>query len=305
MMGKHGLTIDNLRSADVVTADGRFVKASGSENDDLFWGLRGGGGNFGIVTSFEYNLHDVGPMVLGGMVIHPIDKAKEVLQFYREYSSSIPDEAEAFAALMTSPDGDPVFAILLGYNGPIEEGERVLEPARKFGPPLVDLVQPMPYNVRQTLLDEAFGTHGVQRYWKSAFTSDLSDELIDAVIDAAKDFASPMTAIAFFRIHGAPTRVASDETAFGLRQAQWDINIITQWTDPSESEKQITWTRHFWSQIEPHTSGSAYINHIAADDKPERVRASYGPNYERLVALKNKYDPTNMFRLNPNIPPTQ
>ena len=303
LMGKHGLTVDNLVSADVVTAVGGFLKADESENEDIFWALRGGGGNFGVVTSFEYRLHDVEPLVLGGMVLHPLDRAKEVLEFYREFSSNIPDEAEAFTAVLTSPEGDPVIAMLLGYNGPIDEGERILRPAREFGPPIADLVQPMPYGVRQTLMDEGLIAHGVQRYWKSAFTDTLSDELIDAVIEGAKSFVSPMSIIAMFRIHGAATRVETDATAFGLRQAQWDVNIISQWTDPDDNEEQIAWTRQFWATMEPHISGSTYVNHIAADDKPERVRASYGPNYDRLAALKKKYDPTNMFRLNPNIRP--
>ena len=303
LMGKHGLTVDNLVSADVVTAVGGFLKADESENEDIFWALRGGGGNFGVVTSFEYRLHDVEPLVLGGMVLHPLDRAKEVLEFYREFSSNIPDEAEAFTAVLTSPEGDPVIAMLLGYNGPIDEGERILRPAREFGPPIADLVQPMPYGVRQTLMDEGLTAHGVQRYWKSAFTDTLSDELIDAVIEGAKSFVSPMSMIAMFRIHGAATRVETDATAFGLRQAQWDVNIISQWTDPDDNEEQIAWTRQFWATMEPHISGSTYVNHIAADDKPERVRASYGPNYDRLAALKKKYDPTNMFRLNPNIRP--
>ena len=205
MMGKHGLTADNLISVDVVTADGGLLRANESENEDLFWALRGGGGNFGVVTSFEYQLHDVESLVLGGMVLHALDRAKEVLQFYREFSSNIPDEAEAFVALLTSPDGDPMIAMLLGYNGPIDEGERVLRPAREFGPPVADLVQPMPYGVRQTLLEEGLGAHGVQRYWKSALTDTLSDGFIDALVEGAKSFASPMSVIAIFRIHGAAT----------------------------------------------------------------------------------------------------
>jgi FAD/FMN-containing dehydrogenase len=153
------------------------------------------------------------------------------------------------------------------------------------------------------MLDDAFAAHGLQRYWKSALTETLSEDFIDAAIEGAKNFASPLSAIAIFRIHGAATRVDTDATAFGMRQAQWDCNIISQWEDPADNEEQITWTRQFWATIEPHTSDGTYVNHIAADDKPERIRASYGPNYDRLAALKKKYDPTNMFRLNPNIRP--
>jgi len=304
LMGKHGFTIDNLLSVDVVTADGRFLKASADDNSDLFWGLRGGGGNFGIATSFEYRLHQVGPIILGGLVIHPLEKAKEVLRFYRDFSSGLPDEAEAHAGLLTSPEGDKVIALILGYNGPIEEGEKILEPARKFGDPVADLVHPMPYASRNAMLDEGMATHGIQRYWKSGFTKTISDELIDVIVDGAASFSSPMTSMLFFRIHGAAARVPSSETAFGLRGEQWDFNVISQWTEAAESERHTAWTRQIWGLIEPLVSGSAYINHIAGDDRPEKIRSSYGDNYEKLVALKNKYDPTNFFRLNPNIQPS-
>ena len=304
LMGKHGLTIDNLLSVDVVTADGRFLKASASENADLFWGLRGGGGNFGTVTSFEYRLHPLEPTVLGGAVIHPLDNAKEVLRFYRDFASNLPDEAEAHAGLATSPEGDPFVALFLGYNGPIAEGEKVLEAARKFGEPIADLVQPMPHSVRNTLFDDPGNIHGIQRYWKSGFTETMSDELIDTVVGGASDFSSPLTTIVFFKIHGAATRVPASETAFGLRSDNWDVNIVSQWTDAGESEHHTAWTRQLWERVEPLISGAAYVNHIAGDDKPEKVRASYGENYERLVALKKKYDPTNLFRLNANIDPS-
>jgi FAD/FMN-containing dehydrogenase len=304
LQGQCGLTCDNLLSADVVTADGRFLRASAEENPDLFWGLRGGGGNFGLVTSFEYRLHPIGPLVLGGMVIHPLARAREVLRFYREFISSLPDEAEAWAVMLTSPDGAPVTALLLAYNGPLAEGERVLEPARKFGPPLADLVQPMPYVARQTLLDDGLGPHGVQRYWKSGFATSLSDELIERAVEGAETFTSPMSVVAFVSyFHGAATRVASDATAFALREAQWDVDAVAQWLDPSESERHIAWARQVWAGMEPFTTG-AYLNHLASDDRPERIRASYGRNYERLVALKNKYDPTNLFRLNANVRPS-
>jgi FAD/FMN-containing dehydrogenase len=303
LMGKHGYSVDNLRSLDVVTADGRFLMASAAENPDLFWGLRGGGGNFGIVTSFEYELHQVGPIILGGLVIHPLDQAREVLRFYREFSSELPDEAEAYAVLLTTPDGHPVVALVLGYNGPIEEGEQVLAPARQFGTPLADLVQPMPFVARQAMLDEGNAVHGIHRYWKSGFSETISDQLIDVLIEGARSFSSPFSAILIFNIHGAATRVPASATAVGLRGNKWDVNVISQWTDPAESPQHITWTRELWGQIEPLISGSAYVNHIAGDDQPQKIRSSFGANYERLVALKQQYDPTNMFRLNPNVTP--
>ena len=303
LMGKHGLTCDNLISADVVTADGRFLQASATQNEDLFWGLRGGGGNFGIVTSFEYQLHPVGPTVLGGLLLHPLDRAREILHFFAEFHSTLPDEADMFAAMLTTPDGATLAALIPGYNGPVEEGERVLAPVRRFGTPILDTVGPMPYSARQSMLDEGLTPHGVQRYWKSAFAREMSADLINALVEGASAFPTPGSVMAFFHTHGAATRVAPDATAFGLREPLFDMNAIAQWTDPSDSERCIAWVRGVWDKVEPLSAGSAYLNHLAGDDRPEKVRASYGVNYERLALVKAKYDPTNLFRLNANIPP--
>src|SRR5581483_10077101 len=305
LQGEHGLSCDNLLSADVVTADGRCLRASATENPDLFWGLRGGGGNFGAVTAFEFKLHPVGPLVLGGMVVHPQSEAKAVLRFYREFAQRLPDAGGiSGAALLTLPDGTPAVAMLLVYNGPLDEGERVLAPARQFGSPIADLIQPMPYCVRQTLLDEAFAAHGIQRYWKSGDAAELSDAIIDLLVEGAAGCPSPLSSIALFRLQGAFARVAPDATAFALREPLWDLNVVSQWIDPGDSEQNIGWARGLWAQVEPLTGGGrVYVNHFAADDKPERIRASYGPNYERLAALKRRYDPENLFRLNPNIRP--
>ena len=304
LSGQYGLSCDNLLSAEVITADGQFLRASAEENPDLFWALRGGGGNFGVVTAFEFRLYPVGPLVLGGMVMHPMARVKEVLRFCREFCSNLPDKAWALVALMTAPDGVPMVAMLLSHNGPVDEGERVLAPARTFGPPVADLVQPIPYTARQTILDAGFAEHGVQRYWKSGFATQVSDELIDILVEGAAHFSSPMSAVACYPIHGAATRVAPEATAYALREALWDVNAVAQWLDPAESERHIAWARQLWARIEPRTTGTAYTNHMAGDEQPERVRASYGKNYERLVALKHKYDPANFFRLNPNIKPT-
>ena len=224
--------------------------------------------------------------------------------FIRSSSQTLPDEAEAYAALMTSPDGVPVIAMLLGYNGSLDTGERVLAPARAFGSPLADLVGPMPYTARQSMIDAGFATHGIQRYWKSGLAAALTDEIIDALVDGAHRFPSAMSAMALFWIHGAATRVAPEATAFGARQAQWDINAIAQWIDPADTDGHVRWTRELWGAVEPLTTGNAYINHIAGDDRPERIRSSYGSNYDRLVAVKNAYDPQNVFRLNANVKPT-
>ena len=302
LMGKHGLTVDNLISVDVVTADGQLRKASASDAPDLFWALRGGGGNFGVVTSFEYRLHPV-TEVLGGLVIHPLDQAREVLRFYRDFCRTLPDDAEAYAGLLTSPEGMPVVALILGYNGTIAEGERVLAPARRFGKPLADLVAPMPYGARQRLLDEPNAVHGLHRYWRSAFTEQLPDELIGLLVDAAATFTSPLSALIFFYMHGAAVRVPPTETAFAARRPQWDFDAIGQWTDPAGSARHIGWVRALWTKLEPHLQGSAYVNHLAEDDQPEKVRASFGQNHNRLRQLKTAYDPTNLFRLNANIAP--
>jgi len=302
LMGKHGLTVDNLIEADVVTADGQLRRTSVKENADLFWALRGGGGNFGIVTSFEYRLHPV-TQVLGGLVLYPLDQARDVLRFYRDFCGTLPDEAEAYCGLLTSPQGVPMAALVLGYNGPVAEGEKVLAPARKFGRPVADMVSPMPYRARQCMLDEPNATHGLQRYWRSAFTEQISDDLIGTLVDAAASFSSPLSALLFFYVHGAATRVPTTATAFAARRTQWDFDAIGQWTDGAESSRHIAWVRALWGRLEPQMEGSAYVNHLAADDRPEKVRASFGENYARLRQLKSVYDPANLFRSNANIAP--
>jgi FAD/FMN-containing dehydrogenase len=301
LMGKHGLSCDNLLSADIITADGRFLTASATEYPDLFWGLRGGGGNFGIVTSFEYRLHPVGP-VLAGMVLYPMAKAKDVLRFYREYARTCPDELTAFAAMMTSPDGAPVVAIVVGYIGPIAEGERLVAPVRKFGSPLADTIGPMSYVQLNTMLDAAFPYGGVQRYWKSSFLKYLGDDVLGILVDRAATMPSPMSLVGFFHVHGAASRVDRNETAFGLRDDQWDYDIVSQWHDVGESAHHIQWTRDFWTAVEPFATGEVYVNHLDAEEGT-RIKTAYSDNYGRLVALKNKYDPTNLFRLNQNIKP--
>jgi FAD/FMN-containing dehydrogenase len=302
LMGKHGLSCDNLLSADLVTADGQFLTASAYQHPDLFWGLRGGGGNFGVVTSFEYQLHPVSP-VLAGMVLHPMAKAREVLRFYRDYARNCPDALTAFAALMTSHEGDPVVAIVVGYIGDLAEGEALVAPVRKFGSPLADTIAPMSYVQLNQMFDAAFPYGGVQRYWKSSFLKQLGNDVLEILIDRAATMRSPMSMVGFFHVHGAATRVDPNETAFGLRSDQWDYDVISQWTDPAESAGHIQWTREFWTAVEPFATGEVYVNHLDAEEGT-RIRAAYSDNFGRLVALKNKYDPTNLFRLNQNIKPT-
>jgi FAD/FMN-containing dehydrogenase len=302
LMGSHGLSCDNLLSADLVTAEGEFLTASAEQNADLFWGLRGGGGNFGVVTAFEYRLHPV-TSVLAGMVIHPMEKAREVLRFYREFCRNCPDEALAAAALMTPPDGMPVSVIVASYIGDIDEGEKVMLPLRQFGSPLVDTIAPTSYVALNSLFDAAFPYGGVQRYWKSSFLKELGDDMIEIVLQRSAKFLSPMSNVLFFHLHGAASRVDRDATAFGLRDDQWDYDVISQWADPAEAPDHIKWTRDFWTAVEPFSTGEVYVNHLDAEEAT-RIRGAYSRNYERLVALKNKYDPTNLFRLNQNIRPT-
>jgi FAD/FMN-containing dehydrogenase len=302
LAGKYGLACDNLLSADVVTADGRLLTACATENEDLFWGLRGGSGNFGIVTSFEYQLHRVGP-VLAGMVVHPFERAKELLRFYRDYSTAIPDEVNTMAALLTTPDGHRVAAIAVAYNGSIEAGEKVLRPLREFGPPLADQISPVTYIALQSMLAAAF-PRGRQYYWKASLMNRISDAAIDTMIEYFSAVPSPYTVMGFQQLGNAANRVPQDETAFSHRDALYDFLMLSGWEDPSEAERNIRWTRELYNAIQPSLHGGVYVNAVT-EDSEQGIREAYRPKtYERLVALKNKYDPTNFFRINPNIKPT-
>jgi len=304
LMRKYGLACDNLLSVDLVTADGRFVTASATENEDLFWGVRGGGGNFGVVTAFEYQLHPVGP-VLGGMLIHPLPRAKEVLQFYRDFSSTAPDELAVFAALLTTPDGMQVLALVLCYDGPIAEGEAAIAPLRQFGPPVADMVQPLPYTAMQRMLDDGF-PNGLQNYWKSSFLQEISDEAIDILVTQFAAAPSPLAALLIEHFGGAVARVGKDETAFPHRDGHSNLLIVSRWMDPTDSERHIAWARETWNAMQPFTDGGVYSNYVeAGDEGADRVRSAYGDTtYERLAALKKKYDPENFFRVNQNIKPS-
>jgi FAD/FMN-containing dehydrogenase len=302
LMRKYGFSCDNLIAVDLVTADGQFLTASASEYPDLFWGMRGAGTNFGIATSFEYRLHPV-TSVLGGMLIHPYAKARDGFRFYRDFTATAPDELTVFASLLTTPEGEPVFALVLCYNGPIEVGEKVLRPLRAFGPPIADQVTPMAYEEMQTILDASFPP-GLQNYWKSSFLRDLSDEAIDTLVTHFATVSSPLTVLLVEHFGGAVERIGPDETAFSSRGHHHDSLILSRWTDATESERHIRWTRELWDMMQPFAIEASYVNDLPEEDN-ERVRRIYGDTkYERLVALKNKYDPTNFFHLNPNIKPT-
>lgn len=301
LMGKYGLTIDNLLAVDIVLADGRLLCASECENEDLFWAVRGGGGNFGIVTSFEYRLHRVGPTILGGMILYPREQAQEVLSFYRDYSMNTPDELSVVAALFTSPDGLPVVALVVCWSGSLAEGEACLRPLRQLGTPLADLVGEMPYCQLQSMLDAALPP-GMSRYSKMGYLPHLEEQLIKTVLDHTAETSSPYSMVLFNAMKGAVTRVAADATAFPHRNPQWHFDIVAQWHDAAGQEQHIAWARGLWHATERHTRGAG-SNWLDVDDGADRVRVAYGQNYERLVALKNEYDPTNFFRLNANIAP--
>jgi FAD/FMN-containing dehydrogenase len=302
LMGKYGLACDNLVSADVVTANGDVITASEDEHPDLFWALRGGGGNFGVVTSFEYQLHPV-DQLLAGMVIYPRSQAREILRYHRDFSQSAPDEVISVAGLMSSPEGDPVIALPVCYCGPLAEGERVLAKLRHLGTPLADDIGPKSYVEVQNMLDPAAFPHGMERYWKSSFLKEPGDNVLDLAYEYASQTTSPLSMILLYLVHGAASRVSPQATAFGLRDDLWNLDVIGQWLDPMEADQHIQWVRDCWGALEPHATGGVYVNHLGADE-PERVRAAYGHNYDRLIQVKQTYDPTNFFRMNQNFRPT-
>lgn len=299
LMGKHGLACDNLLSVDLVTADGRLLTASAQENADLFWGVRGGSGNFGIVTSFEYQLHPLGP-VLAGLVAYPTTEAPKVLRFAREYAASCPDELGLMTAVLTLPDGNTVVGVAGCYSGDLETGEKVLRPLRSFGSPAADHFQPMPYTDFQKSLDW-WAPPGRQHYWKSSFMREMDDKAIDVIVDFAMRKPTHSCGVGVEYMHGAMQRVAPDATAFAHRSARYNFMLLGQWDTPAQNETCMRWVREFWDAMRPFLDAGVYVNYMSEGEGEERVRGAYGANYDRLVQLKNKYDPTNLFRINQNI----
>jgi hypothetical protein len=300
LVRKHGLSCDNVVEADIVTADGNLVKANSQENADLLWGIKGGGGNFGVITSMKFRLHEVGT-VLGGMILHTRDKAGEVLRFYREFMKTAPNELTLYSALLSSPDGIPVAAFVGCYSGDLEKGEAMLKPLREFGTPIADLFQPIPYVQMQSMLDGGF-PHGNRYYWKSGFLKDLSDEAIDLVISHMNTTPSPFSATIFEYYGGASSTEPEGGTAFPHRQPEFDLVIVSNWQGRQDDEKNIGWARNLWEALQSHLSHRAYVNVLGVEGE-DRVREAYGDNYQRLAALKRKYDPRNLFRMNQNITP--
>lgn len=311
---KYGLSSDNLVSVDIVTADGRYLTTSETENPDLFWGIRGGGGNFGVVTSFEYRLYPVGPEVMFCFVLYPGDRAKEVLRFCEEYVAQAPDEVSPLGVLGRVPHaeifpkewhGKPYAAILAMYSGSVEEGERVLKPLRELGDPIADLSEPMPYTDAQKLRDEDY-PEGGRYYWKSVNVNGLGDEEIERLMAHAETAPSDHSTIDVWYQGGAMNRLGAEETAFGDRSAPYLLGIEGNWEEPHEDEPNVAWVRECVADMRRFSNGGMYLNFPGfLEEGQEMMRDAYGENYERLVALKNEHDPTNFFRMNQNIKPTR
>ena len=311
LMRKCGLVVDNLLSADVVLADGRFLTCNATEHADLFWGLRGGGGNLGLVTSFEYRLHPIGPTVTGGVLLYPAARAREALRFYRDYMATASEEEMVVFAFQSAPPapfvpaavhGAPVVAFALCHVGSPAESQRAIARLRAFGPPLAEAMGPMPYTAVQSMMDEGmpFGRHV---YLRNDHLTGLGDDVIDVCVRQAEAVTSPLSIVVVIPLGGAVARVGEHDTAFSHRQTPFDIDVFGIWTDPRESDRHLAWGRGFGAALQPFSRG-AYINEMGSEGD-ERIRAAYHPqNYARLVALKNTYDPTNFWRMNQNIKPT-
>lgn len=302
LVRRFGLACDNLLSVDVVTADGRMLKASATENADLFWAVRGGGGNFGIITSFEYRLHPIGP-VLGGLLFCPLTKAAGFLRLYDDLMAAAPDELGGATVLGTLPDGTKAAVCIPGWSGPIDEGERLLRPLRTYGPPIADQIGPMPYAALQGIV-EKFNPRGMRNYWKTHYMNDLSNEAIRTLVDYYESVPSPLSHAVVYAIGGgAASRVGDDETAVAYRNMRYALVLISMWEHPSDDERNIRWLRDYWEVMKPFAAGGFYINY-ETDAEADRVKAAYGAKkYERLAMLKKKYDPTNLLHFNQNIKP--
>jgi FAD/FMN-containing dehydrogenase len=307
---KYGMTIDNLESAEVVTAAGQVVRASATEHPDLFWALRGGGGNFGVVTRFEFRLHAVGPDVLSGLIVYPLSEAPSVLRQYREFAATAPDELAVWALLRQAPPlpflpqefhGKEILALAVIWSGNPEERDKWTRPLREFGRPVADMVGPVPYAEWQKLLDPML-TPGMRNYWKSNEFTEASDGLVEVLMDFAMRLPDPQCEIAFAQLGRAVGRVPAEQTAYGHRDAEFAMNVHGRWADAGKDETCIGWARVLFRATAPFATGSVYVNFLTEDEE-DRVRAAYGANYELLAQAKKQYDPRNLFRVNHNITP--
>ena len=305
-----GLSIDNLLSAEMVTADGKIRTVNEKENPDLFWAIRGGGGNFGVVTSFEFKLHPIGPEVLSGLIVHPLDAARDVLRFYRDFIKTTPEEFVCWFVLRQAPPlpflppewhGKEILALAVCWSGAIAEGERVAKPLRAFGKPIADVIAPHPFTAWQAVLDPLL-VPGMRNYWKSHDFIRVDDGLIDALVDHARRLPDPQTEIAFAQLGGAVARVPREATAYTHRDAEFVLNVHGRWQDPAKDQACIAWARSLFAAAAPYATGGVYVNFMT-EEEGDRVSSAYGLNFERLRALKKEYDPGNLFRVNQNIRP--
>jgi FAD/FMN-containing dehydrogenase len=304
LMGKYGFTIDNLNSVEVVTANGKVLRASKQENSELFWGVRGGGGNFGVATSFEFMLHATGPMVNGGMIAYPIDQSKDMLRFYRELTTAAPDELTVAAGLTHSPDGSgqQLAAMLVCHCGPGDEAAAALHPIKAFSMPVLDRVGPLSYTSLNQMLDPIFPKLALN-YWKSCFLGELSDDVIAVLREQFARCPSTMSRILLENFHGVALKPRPTDTAFPHRDPGYSVLIIAQWSDPKDNAQNIAWAKETFAALEPFTRHGAYSNYMADDEPLSGVKRAFGENFPRLQKLKDLYDPGNLFRNNLNIPP--
>jgi FAD/FMN-containing dehydrogenase len=301
LMRKHGLSCDNLVGADVVTADGRLLSANAAENSDLFWALRGGGGNFGVVTAFEYRLHNAEPIV-GGLAVYPGDRLQDMLRFYRDFTANVPNHLETQAGAMIGPPGSPVEGRVAGWmaichSGPQAAGERIVAPLKAFGPPVMDFIGPTTYSAIQTMFDAGMATT-TRNYWRSSFVKELDDDILDSFVAHAADMPRPGTLLLIEHMGGEISRVGEHETAFANRGARYNVSVLSSWLDPEADEQNIAWTRQFGDELNTFSTGGAYVNYMANSDNPAAIRAAYEANFERLVEVKRKYDPDDFFNSN-------
>ena len=303
LMGAYGMAIDTLRSVELVTADAEVMVVDQDREPDLFWAVRGGGGNFGVASWFEYETHPLTD-VLGGLVVYPLAQANAVLDAYREVTSDCPDELAVACALVHAPDGSgaKIVAPVVCHIGDPKRAEKDIQPLRESGTPLLDAIQPMPYPIVNTLLDDGF-PRGARYYWKSAFFKELDQGAMDVMVAALESSPSIMSGMLIEHFHGHVTRVAPNDTAFPHRQPGYSLVLVAQWTDPGADEANINWARETFRALGPYMANAFYVNYLDNDDT-DRVRAAYGPNWERLVQLKTRYDPENVFHLNQNISPS-
>jgi FAD/FMN-containing dehydrogenase len=304
LMGKHALALDNLLSVELVLADGRVVRADENENDDLFWALRGGGGNFGVATTLEYRLHEVGPAITGGLIAYPFEDAWDVLRYFRDVTAKLPDEFTVFGGLVHAPHGSgaKLAAIVLCHCGTLVEGERAVQPIKAFGKPAMDAIAAMPYSEMNSMLDAGY-PQGALNYWKSNFLAALTDEAIRTMIDCFAKCPTPMGQLLIEHFHGAVTRVGPTATAFPHRAPGYNLLVLSEWMDPAQNEACIKWARDSYGALQPFMGTGRYVNYFDDDEQDEAVVTAYGPNYRRLQQVKTAYDPENFFRMNQNIPP--